>query len=56
MTVESIIPDQEDIALERQPPPTGVCLADIQVPPKTAEGHPPDATSRRSRSHATPGL
>ena len=39
---------QEHIALERQPRPTGVCLADVQAPPKIREGGPPDATGPRS--------
>ena len=42
----------EDIPLERQPRPTGVCLADVQVSPKTPEGRPPDATSPRSWSQS----
>jgi hypothetical protein len=42
----------ENITLERQPRPTGVCLTDEEVPPKTPEGGPPDATRPRSRSQS----
>ena len=42
----------ESLTLERQPRPTGVCLADVEIPPKIPEGRPPDATRPRSRSQS----
>jgi hypothetical protein len=42
----------ENITLERQPRPTGVCLADDGFPPKVPEGGPPDTTRPRSRSQS----
>ena len=57
---------KREVALERQPRPTGVCLADIQVPPKIREGRPshaigprswgPIGQSRPAIEDATPGL
>ena len=45
-------PMTENITLERQPRPTGVCLADDEVPFKDLEGGPPDATRPRPRSQS----
>jgi hypothetical protein len=42
----------EDLTLERQPRPTGVCLADARTSPETSEGGPPNATDPRSWSQA----
>jgi len=43
---------KQHLALERQPRPTGVCLADVEAPTEIPEGRPPAPTSRQSWSQS----
>ena len=52
MTKERMSLAKPDIALERQPRPTGVCLAEVEGLPKIPEGRPPNATCPKSRNQS----
>ena len=65
-SADNAIHDAEGSAVERQPRPTGVCLADVQGPPETPDGRLPGrdvltvleplGQSRPVIEDATPGL
>jgi len=44
--------DRGDIILEHGTRPTGVCLADVELPTEIPEGRPPAPTSRQSWSQS----